>query len=67
MSSSRHGGSHTFAFLHVEIPDQILGVLGLRHERTFSQLFDLQSKEELQFTHHGHLGTSLTSAFQTFH
>ena len=40
---------------HVELPQQVSGVLGLMDERALRSLLDLQPEEELQLTHHAHL------------
>ena len=40
---------------HVELPQQVLGVLGLMDECALGSLLDLQPEEELQLTHHAHL------------
>ena len=40
---------------HVKLLDHIMGVLRLANESFILHLLDLKSKEELQFTHHGHL------------
>ena len=40
---------------HVELPQQVPGVLGLMDERALRSLLDLQPEEELQLTHHTHL------------
>ena len=37
---------------HVELPQQVLGVLRLMDERALRSLLDLQPEEELQLTHH---------------
>src|SRR6266536_319889 len=55
MFTSRHGCSHTFAFLHVELLEKVLSILCLRNKGTFLSLLDLQTKKEFEFTHHRHL------------
>ena len=55
MSISWHGSFDRLGILHVKLVEHIMGVLGLANERPFLHLLDLQFKEELQLTHHGHL------------
>jgi hypothetical protein len=55
MSIGWHGNVDGLSIRHVKLLEHIKCILGLTNESPFLQLLDLKSKEELQFTHHGHL------------
>jgi len=51
----RHGGRQRLGVRHVELLEDVLRVLALVHEGAFLALLDLESGEEGEFSHHGHL------------
>src|SRR6185312_17541820 len=55
MSIHGHRCLDWFSIGHVKLLEHITCILGLTYESSFLQLLDLKTKEELQFTHHGHL------------
>ena len=50
-----HWCCEAFAVLHNELLQAIFEILLLRYEDAIALLSYLQTKEELQLTHHGHL------------
>jgi hypothetical protein len=55
ISISWHGSFDWLGVHHVKLLEHIMGVLFLTSKSSILHLLDLKSKEELQFTHHGHL------------
>jgi hypothetical protein len=55
MSIGWHGSIDRLCICHVKLLEHIISVLRLANKSPFLQLLDLESEEELQFTHHGHL------------
>ena len=55
MTLGRHWCRVTFAVLHSKLLQAILEVFLLRYEDAVALLTDLNTKEVLQLTHHGHL------------
>jgi hypothetical protein len=55
MSIGWHGSFDRLGIHHVKLLEHIMGVLRLANKSLMLHLLDLKSKEELQFTHHGHL------------
>jgi hypothetical protein len=69
MSIQCHGNLDGLGIGHVKPLEHILYILGLTQESPFLHLLDLKTKEELQFTHHGHikpLGHDPTKLFTKF-
>ena len=55
MSIHGHGSLDGFSIGHVKLLEHIICIFSLTYESPFLYLLDLKTKEELQFTHHGHL------------
>jgi hypothetical protein len=55
MSIGWHGSFDRLGIYHVKLLEHIMGVLRLANKSFILHLLDLESKEELQFTHHRHL------------
>ena len=63
--SGRHGSRQRLGICHVELLEDVLRVLALVYEGAFLALLDLESEEEGEFSHHGHLGLMVSANLAT--